>query len=294
MFLASLSLFTRAHTHPRVVLSRWVTISSMALDTSSTELFALGIDEVEPWICEDSYANRAILRSNKYMWETVTDEEGMPTSLIRAFSPEALVARRDSVWESRRPIMRDPSNRYSDYITADEYPLDFPMPWWMQQRLRGWFKQSDEGVPEPERRPFPVRCETRRTDGTRCWNWAPSPKKSPHCKQHLPWQESIDLANAQVARRRLLQVAPLAADALEDLVMNAAGEAVRLKAATEILDRVGVRGGMEIDAKIEVEQVDSASAIRAKLEQLAERAMLAAGPAEEIVAEAEVVDERAD
>jgi hypothetical protein len=33
---------------------------------------------------------------------------------------------------------------------------------------------------------------------------------------------------------------------------NAASEPVRLKASTEILDRAGVRGGIEFDARIEV------------------------------------------
>lgn len=267
-------------------------MTSPAIDSSSTELFALGIDEVEPWVCEDSLENRRILRANKYAWTPVIDEEGQPTGLIRAFSADALTARRDSVWESRKPIMVDPKNRYSDYKHPDDYPLDYPLPWWMQQRLRGWQQQDREGVPEEERRPFPTRCETIRTDGTRCWNWASAPKKSLRCKQHLPWQADQESRNALIARAKLLELAPTAAETLEDLVMNAESEPVRLKAATEILDRVGVRGGMEIDAKVEVEQVDNATVIREKLQRLAERAVLPslAPP----VIEAEVVEHDAE
>lgn len=266
-----------------------------AIDTSSTELFAIGVDEVEPWICEDTYENRALLRTNKFMWTQVDGDDGLPTGLLRVFSPEALTARRDTVWETRRPIMAKPDDRFSEYVHPDEYPEDYPLAWWLQQRLRGWHAQAAEGVPESERRPFPVRCETRRNDGTRCWNWAPTPRKSTYCKQHLPWQAEQELKNTQIARLKLLQAAPLAADVLEDLAMNATGEAVRLKASTEILDRVGVRGGVEIDHHVEVEQVDPAAAIREKLQRLANNPAIAAmlaPPAviEEAVPEAEVVE----
>lgn len=261
----------------------------MTLDTSSTELFSLGIDEVEPWVCEDTYDNRAILRKAKFMWATVTSDDPSPTGLIRVFSDEVLTARRNSVWESRKPIMKDPADRYSDYLEPDDYPLDYDLPWWMQQRLRGWNKQTDEGVPEAERRPFPVRCETRRNDGTRCWNWAGSPKKAGLCKQHLPWQAELEQRNIQVARLKLLQAGPAMADNLEDLALNAAGEAVRLKATTEILDRIGVRGGVEIDAHVEVEQVDPAKAIREKLERLSRNPAFAALLEPTPVLEAEVV-----
>lgn len=270
-------------------------MTTTAISVSSLD--SLGIEEVEPWICEDISINRKTLRAAGLMWESVKGEDGELTGLIRAFSPEALTERRDSTWDRRKPIMVDPSNRYSEYIGPDEYPLDFDVPVWLSRRLRWWNDDDRKGVPEEKRRPFPVRCEVIRFDGTRCWNWAPEPKKLNRCKSHQGWTADVELRNAQLARHRLLEAAPDAADVLEDLALHASGEAVRLKAATEILDRVGVRGGTEIDARIEVEQVDSASAVRAKLQQLAERAALAAAPtpgSELPAIEAEVVDERAD
>jgi hypothetical protein len=274
-------------------------MTSPGVHSSSTELFALGIEESEPWVCEDIFENRVILRKAKYMWAQLQDEGGMPTGMVRVFSPEVLEARRDSVWENRKSIMIDSSDRYSEYVGPEEYPMDGDFPRWLSARLRWWFDAEQQGVPEDKRRPFPERCETIRFDGTRCWNWAPEPRKTKRCKQHLPWTAGAELANAQVARLKLLQAAPAMADTLEDLALNAAGEAVRLKAATEILDRVGVRGGVEIDHHVEVEQVDPAAAVRERLARLSERReIMAAGsvvapsattpPAEEVL-EAEVV-----
>ena len=49
-----------------------------------------------------------------------------------------------------------------------------------------------------------------------------------------------------------MQAAPYAVDVLEDLMQFAASEPVKLKASTEILDRAGVRGGVELDGNISV------------------------------------------
>lgn len=265
-------------------------MTSGAVELGESGLNSLGIDEVEPWICEDTFENRRILRNAKLMWSQVLDEEGLPTGLTRAYSPEALIARRDSTWDSRKPIMVNPSDRYSDFVGADDYPADFPSPWWLKQRIRAWEQQGIEGTPPADRRAFPTRCGTIRTDGTRCWNWAPAPKKSPLCKQHRPWTVEIEAKNAAIARVKLAQAAPAAADGLEELALNATSEPVRLKAITEILDRVGVRGGIEIDQKIEIEISDPAAKIRDRLRMLAERSVVAL---EESIPDAEVVPDDA-
>lgn len=54
------------------------------------------------------------------------------------------------------------------------------------------------------------------------------------------------------ARRKLIQAAPYAVDVLEELMETAESEPVRLKASTEILDRAGVRAGMDISVDVEV------------------------------------------
>jgi hypothetical protein len=56
----------------------------------------------------------------------------------------------------------------------------------------------------------------------------------------------------------------------------AESEPVKLKAATEILDRAGVRGGMEIDTNISLDVRPAASIIAERLNKLATNAIEAA------------------
>jgi hypothetical protein len=57
---------------------------------------------------------------------------------------------------------------------------------------------------------------------------------------------------------------------LEDMMENAISEPVKLKAATEILDRAGVRGGIEFDASIKViDDRPAAIIIQERLDRLA-------------------------
>ena len=92
-----------------------------------------------------------------------------------------------------------------------------------------------------------------------------------------------------------MQSAPYAVDVLEELMETAESEPVRLKASSEILDRAGVRGGMDIGLDIEVTDARSpAQIVQERLARLAAGAervneMLAAGGDGEIV-DAEVVE----
>jgi hypothetical protein len=62
-------------------------------------------------------------------------------------------------------------------------------------------------------------------------------------------------------------------DVLEELMENATVEQVRLKASTEILDRAGVRGGMDLSVDLEVTDARSPGQIVAeRLARLAEGA----------------------
>jgi len=78
------------------------------------------------------------------------------------------------------------------------------------------------------------------------------PKDDGLCRVHLGSLQRKPGEDVERARAKLTQAAPYAVDVLEDLMENAASEPVRLKASTEILDRAGVRGGVEFDARIEV------------------------------------------
>jgi hypothetical protein len=98
----------------------------------------------------------------------------------------------------------------------------------------------------------------------------------------------------------LLQAAPFAVDKLEELMEYAESEPVKLKAATEILDRAGVRGGYEVDSTVNVEMRPAAEIIAERLDRLAAGAISTAArlaeaglhvqPDKEII-DAEVVTE---
>jgi hypothetical protein len=56
---------------------------------------------------------------------------------------------------------------------------------------------------------------------------------------------------------------------LEDMMINAESEPVKLKAATEILDRAGIRGGVELDTNVNIDVRPAASVIAERLNRLA-------------------------
>jgi hypothetical protein len=97
-----------------------------------------------------------------------------------------------------------------------------------------------------------------------------------------------------------MQSAPYAVDVLEQLMETAESEPVRLKASTEILDRAGVRAGMDLNIDVEVTDARSPGQIvQERLMRLAEGAartqrlldVVEAARAEEDVQDAEVVEE---
>ena len=86
------------------------------------------------------------------------------------------------------------------------------------------------------------------------------------------------LFRSERARKKLVQSAPYAVDVLEELMQTATSEPVRLKASTEILDRAGVRGGLEVDANVSVTEARPATEIIAeRLNRLAGMSIQIAG-----------------
>jgi hypothetical protein len=96
------------------------------------------------------------------------------------------------------------------------------------------------------------------------------PKDDGLCRVHLRSVKKRPGEDIERARAKLTQAAPYAVDMLEDMMENAISEPVKLKAATEILDRAGIRGGVEFDASVKV--IDSRPAaiiIQERLDRLA-------------------------
>jgi len=223
------------------------------------DLSALGIDEVERGVCQDTFENRAILRRNKMGWDAVYASNGVPTGLIQARSEEMARARRVMSLTEKKPILVDPDILNSDYVTGydllAESASDYLVPPWVIGATKSWIKEQAEGPGSSRRKPaaLPTRCRAVKDDGIRCMLWSSGrPADDGYCRIHLGSIQRKPGEDIERARSKLVQAAPYAADTLEDLMENAASEPIRLKAATEILDRAGVRGGIEFDANVNI------------------------------------------
>lgn len=245
------------------------------------DLSVLGIEEAEKGVCEDNYQNRAILRRAKLAWDPVYSSNGVPTGLIRARSKESMMERRLMSLAEKRPIMLDPTSNNSDYLTGldllAEEAADYLVPPWVIHSTRLYLKEQNEGGPKsPKRKPLaqPHRCRHIKDDGIRCMLWSSGrPKDDGLCRIHLRSTQHKTSDDIERARQKLTQAAPYAVDMLEDLMENAESEPVKLKAATEILDRAGIRGGVELDTTVNIDVRPAAQVIAERLDRLAQGAI---------------------
>jgi hypothetical protein len=246
------------------------------------DLSSYGIIEVERGVCEDTFENRKLLRNGKMGWDTVYSSNGVPTGLIQARSMEMAKERRMLSLSEKKPIMVDPESINSDYLTGldllAESATDYLVPPWVIGATRMWVKEQDEPVASQKRQPtaLPSRCRTVKDDGIRCMLWSSGrPKDDGLCRVHLRSVKKRPGEDIERARQKLTQAAPYAVDMLEDMMENAVSEPVKLKAATEILDRAGVRGGIEFDASVKVtDDRPAAVIIQERLARLATGAAL--------------------
>jgi hypothetical protein len=246
------------------------------------DLSTYGIIEVERGVCEDTFENRKLLRNGKMGWDTVYSSNGVPTGLIQARSMEMAKERRMLSLSEKKPIMVDSESINSDYLTGldllAESATDYLVPPWVIGATRMWVKEQDEPVASQKRQPtaLPSRCRTIKDDGIRCMLWSSGrPKDDGLCRVHLRSVKKRPGEDIERARQKLTQAAPYAVDMLEDMMENAVSEPVKLKAATEILDRAGVRGGIEFDASVKVtDDRPAAVIIQERLARLATGAAL--------------------
>lgn len=244
------------------------------------DLSLLGIPESDRGVCEDTYENRAILRRAKLNWAPVYATNGVPTGLIMAISPEMLTERRVLSLAEKKPLLTDPSNKNSDYLVGydliAEEATDYLVPPWVIGATRAWIKEQTEPVKSSKRKPasLPARCAAIKDDGIRCQLWTSGRLQDDGlCRIHLGSVKRRPGDDIERARAKLTQAAPYAVDVLEDMMSNAESEPVKLKAATEILDRAGVRGGVELDANVNLDVRPAASIIAERLNRLAVNAM---------------------
>jgi hypothetical protein len=234
----------------------------------------LGIIEHERGVCEDTYENRRTLRHAKLNWMPVYDQSGHPTGMIAARSKESMIERRIQSLAEKKPLLVDPDDRNSDYITGLDLLLEdkaiLIAPPWVIGATRAWQAEQEAGGPPTSKRQpkgLPARCRMMKSDGIRCMLWGSGRANDDGlCRVHLKSQRKPG-EDIERARAKLMQAAPYAVDILEELMENAESEPVRLKASTEILDRAGVRGGQ--DFTIDVEVNDSRPAAQVVAERLA-------------------------
>ena len=134
---------------------------------------------------------------------------------------------------------------------------------------------GDWYAPRPSRPLHSTRCTAiARSTGERCRRWAVIGFTK--CQKHSGYGRLANLkdyreAVIERARLDLIRAAPYAVERLVDLARDPeVNPAVSLKASTEILDRVGVRGGTELDVKVEAAETSPAEVIRGRLARLAE------------------------
>jgi len=249
------------------------------------DLSELGIVEAERGVCEDTFENRKILRGAKMGWDTVYSTNGVPTGLIQARSQAMATERRMLSLAEKKPIMVDPDRPNSDYLTGlellAESASDYLVPPWVVGATKMWVKEQDQPIATENRKAtaLPHRCRAVKDDGLRCMLWSSGrPKDDGLCRVHLRSVKKRPGEDIERARQKLTQAAPYAVDMLEDLMLNAASEPVKLKASTEILDRAGIRGGQEFDltAKV-IDGRPAAVIIQERLARLAPDALTSAG-----------------
>jgi hypothetical protein len=269
---------------------------------SRADLSELGIEEVDRGVCEDSFENRAILRRARLIYEPVYNSDGRPSGLIKVRSAESTRERRIASLAEKRPILVTPTDQNSDYLTGldliAEEATDYLVPPWVMGATRKWLKEQEAGGPPTAKRqpsPMPHRCRHIKEDGIRCMLWGSGrPIDDGLCRVHLRSLKHKTSDDIERAREKLMQAAPYAVDKLEELMESAESEPVKLKAATEILDRAGVRGGIEVDTNVNIDVRPAASIIAERLDRLAQGAITAAARLAEdgvSVVDAEVVEE---
>ncbi len=266
-------------------------------------LEALGIVEHERGVCDDNFENRATLRKALMNWDPVYDANGAPTGMIAARSKEATKERRLLSLQEKRPLLVDGKDNNSDYTNGLDLLIEEELckivPPWVVGATKTWqAEQMAGGVPAGSKKApaaLPHRCRQIKTDGIRCMLWSSGRLKDDGlCRIHLRTVRKPG-ADVERARLKLAQSAPYAVDVLEELMENAQSEPVKLKAATEILDRAGVKGGYEFDINVEVTDARPASQVIAeRLAKLADGAaavQILMNAAEEAIVDGEVVED---
>lgn len=260
---------------------------------SIPDLAALGIEEVDRGVCEDTADNRFLVRQAGLNFSPLYTIQGADTSYIQVYSTEQ---RKNTLLHTKSAILVNPDDPNSDYLSDIDLLMESDtaniVPIWVVAATKRWVKVERERKSKgshftPSLAQAPQRCRKVRADGLRCAYWSPGTAAFDGlCRVHLTKEEGRDNTAQLVKARNRLQSASLKmVEVLETLALEGDSEPTRLGAANSLLDRAGLRAGMEIELGGKVEVENTADRIRERL------AALAPKPVGEIVAEV-VEDER--
>lgn len=240
----------------------------------------LGLESVEVGMFPDRVDVRRVIRAARMstvrIYTPVVDDDGEVTEQAYLMIQDPGVVYRGTA-ATKLALLVDPRDPGSEFLSGqallDDLDALDEAPAWIVKQTRVLAERHAQG--ESLDQEFPVRCQYVRADGRRCFAWSLMAGGAKGlCKTHArrrgmtPWTAADRIRKA---RELLVEAAPDAASQLESLAMDAESEPVRLKATTELLDRVGVRGGTELSVDAHVETVDTTALVREKLAQLAER-----------------------
>ena len=276
------------------------------------DLTEWGIEEVERGVCEDSASNRRIIRQNKARFNTVFDKAGMPTGYLQVITADMYSAAQGL---NKANLLTDPDDYNSDYLSGVPLLLAEDAksltPTWVLNVTKTYIRQQDEKRalgPDAELYQsrlvnVPSRCSVQKSDGTRCWGWSDgSTDTLGMCRVHARRAgkyQPLGMSQMQIARNRLQSGVGEMVNTLEELANTAESETVRLGAVKDFLDRAGIRGGFEVETKVEVTVSEAADIVKDRIAKLRRgqeekqkilRQIQEGVPAEETV-DAEVVED---
>lgn len=243
---------------------------------SQPKLSSWGVEEVEANVCEDTFENRQKLTFAKVPFKIL--EPGLIEVLFEDYGE--LNKHHTNMFEKFKIILEDPRDPWSDFLSPLDLPLDYleAAPAWLIRHLNKYNDAVADGEKEHRLPVLPARCKRKRADGSRCWRWSwPAAQAEGFCRGHCSnaaFNAADQMAKMNdAAKMRLSQLTGPSLEALEDLIINSTVPHVRLKAATEVLDRVGIRGGSELTISGQVDHTikDPALEVRERLQALAER-----------------------
>lgn len=242
------------------------------------------LDAVDDGVCPNTYENRKIIRERKARYLPVYRLDGSPTDLIQVLTVEMQEAR---AMLTKTDLLSEFSDPNSDFLTGVDLVLlpgvEDIVPMWVIAATQHWRKvkkERERAGGNPKFRPAlasaPGRCRALKANGKRCWNWHDGTVNTDGlCRVHVRTHaddETFEVNARTRARNRVNSSLVAAAEVLEELMHNATSEPVRADAAKQILAIGGIRAGMEIEVKGEIEVVEARSIVAERLQMLRDAA----------------------